>query len=1088
MNKNDLFHPQLLPGRLRNHVETLRRLSWISLGDLEVEIGETPGPADPAEASGNRYRRILPGEVFSLPEWNHRWFRFSAESLPDIPSRQPLGAGGDLSVTGRHIEWRVNGETLFFSGDEPWCGLDTAHLRAPLPPAGGARDGRYYLKCGTYQTGMWMRPGEDCLPPVPPAGLTFHSARLVFPDPLCLEAEPAMEILRQWIINEIGRWRGESSPGGYQPPLEKAPPVLRRMILAVDGCIDLFDRGDFTGYREVLEEIFRRFSLGDREHTVAVAGNSHIDLVWLWPESVTREKTLHTCATTLRLMESNPDFCFTFTQPEMLERVMAGHPRFREEILKRIREGRWELLGGMDVEGDTLVPSGESILRNILIGQERFTRLTGSPSEILWLPDAFGFPVCLPQLAAQGGMKYFFTTKLTWSALNRFPLSSFRWESPDGSFLLSHLARLGYEARGSVTEVEACAFGNTQGGIHPESLLAVGFGDGGGGVTPEQCRRVSRLASLPGLPECRWSRADEFFARMEKTAEELPVHRGELYLEYHRGTLTTMAGMKRLYRQAELVLRDWEAAAAVKGVPADTRPFWERMCFFQFHDAIPGSSIDLVYRQILPELEDLILAGRKALGEVLSSSSGEAVKKDRHPDGVEMILWNPLPVPFRFSLELPEEFVSRALPPEGGEPVINLEDGKMLTVQRIAGGSWLVRPEIPALGTVILRAAPGDKAAAEEASRSAGLEVSPDRLAWGDVRARFDRRGRLTDLQGRGKSAGLAGPARFRLFRDRPADFEAWEVDDSSQWMELPEPEFPELRVVESGPLRGILAGEAPLGRASRIEIRYILEAGSPVLRVGVRIDWQEEGVLLKYELDTGCTDGEGLYGAPFNSVRRLQSGSLTGGDPLWEVPASRWAALTDGLGRGPALISRDKYGFSCREGRLGVTLLRSPLSSDDNYARGNGIYLDKGFQETELALTVHEAAGGPGGFSTAQLAEILFSPAAPASRSCGTAPVEILDAGSLCCSWVKPPERGTGIVYRFHETAGAAGTLVLRIGDRSLKTAVKVTILEASLGSSGSAVAKGGGEVPEEYLPDGRGDVRISYRAHEILTVLLRP
>ena len=297
-------------------------------------------------------------------------------------------------------------------------------------------------------------------------------------------------------------------------------------------------------------------------------------------------------------MEDYPEFRFGYSQPASYRAVEKRAPALMQEVRGKIRQGRWEAVGAAEVESDTLLSCGEGLVRSLLLGQDGFRDLQGRPSEILWLPDVFGYSDALPQILVQTGVKYFFTTKLHWGSITLFPHSSFLWQGSDGSEILAHVSQgMGYNMNVLPGEIRSAVREYRQADVHDEFLMPSGFGDGGGGPTPEMCERARRLRDLAGCPPTSWGRIDEYFNGLEEIRDRLPTYRGELYLQYHRGVLTTHGDLKAAFRELERALQIREAAHAVTGrgpVPVES---WRRMVFAQFHDYIPGSSVASVYRE-----------------------------------------------------------------------------------------------------------------------------------------------------------------------------------------------------------------------------------------------------------------------------------------------------------------------------------------------------------------------------------------------------------------------------------------------------------------------------------------------------------
>ena len=382
---------------------------------------------------------------------------------------------------------------------------------------------------------------------------------------------------------------------------------------------------DWRRSAQALHAIYQRFPAESWQPALAMNGHAHIDLAWLWPEAVANQKGMHTFASQLRLLELYPEFKFTQSQPALYRAVEKLSPELVARIKARIAEGRWEATGAAEVELDTLVPSGEAMARSIIYGQRKFRELRGgSPSQICWLPDVFGYSASLPQILRQAGVPYFFTTKMTWSTITRFPYNSFVWRGSDGSEVLTHLCTRAYIGQANIEESIGVLADHQQSDLHPELLYPTGHGDGGGGVTFDVLERARRIANLSGVPTAHWSTAEEFFQRMEACRDRLPVYQGELYLEYHRGTYTTQSEIKRLHRAGERHLQIHEAVRVATGAGPLAEADWLRVLFAEFHDVLPGSSIRLVYAQLTPELDALQARVLDAARQELMATGEEA--------------------------------------------------------------------------------------------------------------------------------------------------------------------------------------------------------------------------------------------------------------------------------------------------------------------------------------------------------------------------------------------------------------------------------------------------------------------------------
>jgi alpha-mannosidase len=458
---------------------------------------------------------------------------------------------------------------------------------------------------------------------------------------------------------------------------------------------------------------------------------------------------------------------------------------------------------------------------------------------------------------------------------------------------------------------------------------------------------------------------------MERVRGKLPVYQGELYLEFHRGTYTTQSEFKRLHRGAERALQAHEAVrVATDGKPLGEQS-WLRVLFSEFHDAIPGSSINIVYQELNPELA--AVAARELEGAV-SELKGK---------GPGWSVFNPSPLARRAVVGVGEKAVPVLVSLAGLE-------GKPLEEAMTA-------PE------------------------NAVKEASPGVLDNGLVRAEFAADGSLTGLSVEGTALDI-GRGLFGLYADEPANFDAWDIDHHV--MKRGSAVGPlKLRVVESGPLRAVLEGTTRVGEKSRLIARYILEADCRWLRVEAEVEWQEHHKLLKYHAQTGYRGRFSRYGCPFGSILRPQQPGDTADEAMWEVPGSRWAAVTREDGTGLAVVTEAKYGFSCRDGDLGLSLLRATKSPD--HAADMGRHLIR------FALGEHEPAERDGVPPTAGAADALFAPVLLGRGSREVEPPFTLeDLGSLVPSWVLPCEESGGYIVRLHETNGSSGTAILRPAD----------------------------------------------------------
>jgi len=1003
--------PQLFAFRAFKALQRVRAMVWER--KTPVEVWGSPDMAEmllPAAGMALPLSPMTPGEFFGKEAgpWGQRWMKV------EIPTAAADEAGR------RFLLWSGTGEITAYRDGVPWFGIDWAHKECPLPDEACT----LWLCCG-----LWEKQHDQ--------GILFTSAEIGVLNELAWQTSFDLEILCERVKwgykDELDHNMTDWGAVGLQPKLEKLSPFMRQLLRGLDDAVDVLDNQGLAAFRDALAALYARFPAEAWQPVAAMHGHAHIDVVWLWPEVVVQHKAIHTFATQLRWMERYPEFTFTQSQPALYRAVERMTPELMPQIRQRIAEGRWEATGALEVELDTQLPCGESMARSLLYGQRKFRELrNGQASTVCWIPDVFGYSACLPQILKLGGVPGFFTTKMTWSTITKFPYNSFVWRGSDGSEVLAHLCTTTYIGQAHVEEMNTALNNHQQSDVHPAMLLPSGWGDGGGGMAIDAMERARRLANLGGVPKGQWTTVERFFAEMEEVRDRLPVYQGELYLEIHRGTYTTQSEFKRLHRTAERSLQLHEAARVLTGGAPLGDEAWLRVLLCQFHDALPGSSITIVYQELNAELQQIIdreLAATQ--GELISTASGLLGTI------AGLTAFNSLPVPRTAVVEVPADADLPGVPTQ------------------TSGEKRLAAVSLPALGAYKVEGAPALPAFAE---------VSPTVLDNGVLRAEFDGNGQLAALTVDGEPLLLDAPAHFSLYYDEPHMFGAWDIDHYVYKNERPAADRLSLAVVEQGPLRAVLRGTAPVGEHSTLTIDYILETGSRWLRVEAEVDWRANHQLLRYTVPSGYRGRFARFGNPFGSIQRPQ---LPGGqqdEAMWEVPGNRWAAVTHDDGIGLALVTEAKYGFSCKDGVLGLSLLRSPVEPDPQ--------ADRGQHRLRFALSRHEACTRGDIPATPLAADTLFTPVLIVAN--GTelpAPFTLADLGSLTPSWVLPAETEPGYLIRLHETNGSAGVARLHLATPA-RMVSSVDFLEQTLT-----------ELPQESATE----YLIPYAPYQIVSILVR-
>ena len=1006
---------QLIPNRVWAVDARLQPAIVVDRQPVTVTGGPTNKRMVPvAEAAKQRMKVVRPGDRFGEPgdTWQQRWF------VVEIPAAQPEECGQ------RYLRWECDGETTAWIDGQAWSGFDIAHREHLLPDEAVT----IWLSHGTWQTAIWHADNRSWDRREPPQ---LHAAEIVVRDPVAWTAwhdfRALRELMTMWLAD--AGYTGTASQG-LCPPVWEMPVQLRQLLRDLDQAVDVYDREGLEGFAPELTRLMKRYKGTRNEGHADVIGHAHLDLVWLWPESVTEHKGVHTFASMLRLMDRYPEFVFSQSSPWLYDAVGEQAPELLGEIKARIAEGRWEATGAMMVEADVTLPSGEGLARSLIYGQHKFTELTGSPSSVLWIPDVFGYSACLPQLMQLSGVDNFFTTKLTWNAVTRFPYSSLRWRGNDGSEVVTHLCPTGYNGECDITTLRQSVRANQQSAVFDGVLLPIGYGDGGGGVTEAQIERSRRFANFAGAPRTSWTTAESFFKRLGKVADQLPVYAGELYLEYHRGTYTSQSNFKRQYRRAERALQARESIRVLTGGEALAASEWERVLFAQFHDAIPGSSIKLVYDEMVPELTVIADSHEQQAVKELRTGEDTRVGGKRGESKRGWLIANPLPLAYSAVIELPDGCRDERLMTPAGETV---------ATQAAAGGKRIAQVQFPGFGTQ--RLLPATESAGSNSQIPANaLVADPKRLANDRLEARFDDAGQLIGLTIDGEPLAILAGTGFRMYPDNPANFDAWDIDRGTLALAQPCLNDLTLSVEEIGPVRAVLVGRSSLGDGSQATVRYAVTAGSDLLDVTVEIDWRERHQLLKYHCVTEYRGAQARFGAPFTSVQRPQLPGLHSDESQWEVPGSRWAAvMDDDQQTGLAMIAESRYGFSCRDGDLGLSLLRAPTYPDPE--------CDQGVHSLAFALGRWRSVTSECSLATAAAAEARW--ATHTTTAGGTllpSPFACENLGSLTPAAVKPAEDGDGFVIRLHECAGSRGEAIIELAARPSRVEL-VDLLERRTG-----------------------------------------
>ncbi len=819
---------------------------------------------------------------------------------------------------------------------------------------------------------------------------------------------------------------------------DEANPARHHMLTALDAAFLKLDTRDPLGepfYRSVpaaMEALQAGLAKAGPplDVTLHAIGHAHIDVAYLWPVSQTRRKNARTSLNVLRLMERFPGYRFSHSQPALYKMTQEDYPDVFEGIRERVAEGRWEPMGGMWVEPDTNIPGPEALVRQLLLGRRYFADAFGPGAEtpVLWIPDTFGMSWCLPQLMKLAGLKWMVTNKVNWNQYNQVPTSTTWWEGIDGTRVLAHFLTTprevqhlpfptNYKSDMSAEEVIGTWENSTAKERIDELPICFGYGDGGGGPTGPLIRRAEVWAQMPGAPQVRFSTVRDFFEAIEPKAADLPVWADELYMEGHRGVLTSQAWIKRANRRAEAALHEVEYLAArafvlgVEDLPWDAlTAAWELLCLNQFHDIVTGTSITEVFddaRKDYARLHALVADMRNA-----ATGRGEG--------GWGVV--NATPFPITRQAVIPPE-AAEDLPV--GAATQAVESGTLIEIGPLAPYSVTpLRADVP-------------KGWATGSRTDAGAAIVENDV----LRLEFDAAGTLTRIFDKRVDRevlkeGEAGN-RLQVFEDRPISWDAWDIDAFFEDRGEIIGGLTRMELIETGPLRTSLRIERSY-RSSLLRQDIQLCAGSPRIDFVTEVDWHETHLLLKVAFPVAIFSPVATYEIQWGSIMRPTHRNTSWDYAKFEVPARRWADLSE-ADYGVALLNDCKYGYDVHKDVLRLSLIKSATMPDP--------VQDQGHHQFTYALLPHPGDWRAGG--VIRQAWSLNAPAV-AERSfraaLGGKPLVSCADENVVIETVKVAEDRNGLVIRLFESHRARGSVRIAFS-RPPREVRPCTLLEEPLG-----------------------------------------
>ncbi|MDO4599846.1 MAG: alpha-mannosidase [[Ruminococcus] gnavus] len=773
---------------------------------------------------------------------------------------------------------------------------------------------------------------------------------------------------------------------------------------------------DMSGYEDVI---------------ASCIGHTHIDVAWLWTVAQTREKVARSFSTVLKYMEEYPEYKFMSSQPALYQFLKERYPETYEKIKERVKEGRWEPEGGMWVEADCNLTSGESLVRQFLYGKRFFKEEFGIDSRILWLPDVFGYSGALPQIMKKSGIQYFMTTKLAWNQINKVPYDTMMWRGIDGSEIFTHLiTTLG------VGQSEADFFTTYNGMLHPDAimggwhryqnkdinndiLIAFGYGDGGGGPTREMLETSKRMEKgIRGIPKVRQEFAGNYFEELEKRVEgnkSLPVWEGELYFEYHRGTYTSMGRNKRSNRRCEQLLMDVELLEVLTGTreKEEMDKIWRTVLLNQFHDILPGSSIAEVYEVTKKEYAEI----ENRLTEMIAEKLNLLME-----DGQEKIsVFNTLGFERNDVVSLGDCHAA----------ALKDESGNIYPVQETPEGAVAYITDIPAKGGKILQLLDIVNTAEPQ------IKITEKGVETPFYRISIDENGLFTSIYDKECDREVlqdgAKGNLLRMYEDKPMHYDCWDIDMYYSEKYWDAEKADKIQWTEEGPVRATLEIQRTISN-SVIKQKIHFYADSRRIDFSTWVDWKEHQHLLKVHFPVNIHSDEATFEVQFGNLKRKIHGNTSWDEARFESCGQKWMDISEGH-YGVSLLNDCKYGYSAKDGNIALTLIKSGIEPNKTADQEEHVFT--------YALYPHKETWCAAG--TVQEAYKLNQPvytAAGELKNSGKSFVSV-NKDNIIIETVKPAENGDGMIVRLYDCENSLTKATLTFAEGMLASVEECNLME---------------------------------------------
>ncbi|OQC12726.1 MAG: Mannosylglycerate hydrolase [Firmicutes bacterium ADurb.Bin080] len=935
---------------------SLRRIAskvYEKVGTLSAEFSPSDEPVPFNERMNLNYSKIQNGQIWHKKSFGCAWFHFTGK-VPECAK------GRDVELV---LQLTGEGCLMDFAGN-PLKGLSSINSFIDfVQPVRGKRILDFKKNAdGGEEVDIWVETGTNRVPGTGPTRAKLRRADIVvvredikglYYDVLALEFQKFVsgkkDLKRKTISDSVSK--ALSVVGNFAPEnVEKARAILKEEMA----------RGE------------------ENPFTIYATGHAHLDLAWLWPLRETQRKAGRTFSTQLANLEKYDGYVFGASQPQQFAWMEEKYPALFERIKKAVQEGKIEPQGGMWVECDTNITSGESLIRQNLYGTRYWRDKFGKEVKVCHLPDVFGFSGNLPQILKKSGIDYFETIKLSWNEHNKFPSRTFIWEGIDGSDVIVHMPPdETYNSDGTpITSVTAVKNYPEKENIKDLGML-YGIGDGGGGPSEGHIEMVLRGRHLTGLPKIKVGPQSDLFDALENERQKMSVYKGELYLEKHQGTYTTQSKNKYYNRKLEFALHNAEylgTLAAIKGIEypyPQLEKIWKEVLLYQFHDIIPGSSINRVYVESVKRYEEMLEEVEKISSDLIGSIAG----KDKVLTAI-----NPTGYRNKGVVLVNDKWYKISVPPYSAAPLEIMEKDPSLdaTDETIENEYYLVK---------------------------------------------FDKNGNINSLFDKRLKRDFGDKHwlnKLHVYPDKRLHYNAWDID-INYTKKIPA-EFKlvshSVKVLSGAVIR---ENNYKFGN-STISQKVVLYSGGQIIDFITDIDWHEKHKMLRAEFRPSVFSDEVTCDIQMGSIKRSTKDQTKIEKAQFEISAHKWIDVSDNeKDAGFSVLTESKYGWRVKEGLISLNLLRSPVWPDPE--------ADRGKHTIRYALYPH--AGDHNSANTQKEAYLYNIKPLISASSIELEPFVLTGNPHVVVETIKRAEDGKGTIIRLYEDAGKETTISLSISQK---------------------------------------------------------